>query len=218
MSSHTEPSSRFNPRRVHRAVAWSKLSPWLAALAALAAVAIAIVFMLQAGLLSALIPPEPVTPPDIESPTDTTTYELKLTGYDKENKPYSILARKGRQDPVNKDIMYLDDMIVEFTNAAGSKYNIVAKSTVYNKKDETMDMKGDVVVRQANRFTARMPQAIAQIKSKSLSTNENVEVVFADGTITAKGMEILDDGNRTRFLDKVKSRFGYPTQDGGKTQ
>jgi lipopolysaccharide export system protein LptC len=218
MSSHTEPSSRFSSRRVHRAVAWSRLSPWLAAAAALAAIAIATVFMLQAGLLDVLMPPEPVTPPDIESPTDTTTYELKLTGYDKENKPYSILAKKGRQDPVNKDIMYLDDMIVEFSNAAGSKYNIVAKSTVYNKKDETMDMKGDVVVRQGNRFTARMPQALAHIKTKSLSTHEDVAVTFADGTITAKGMEILDDGNRTRFLDNVKSRFGYPTQDGGNPQ
>ena len=174
--------------------------------------------MLQAGLLGVLMPPAPVPQPDIESPTETTTYELKLTGYDKENKPYSILAKKGRQDPANKDIMYLDDMIVEFSNSTGSKYNIVAKTTVYNKKDETMDMKGDVVVRQGNRFTARMPQAFAHIKTKSLSTKEDVQVTFADGTIAAKGMEILDDGNRTRFLDDVKSRFGYPAQDGGKTQ
>lgn len=174
--------------------------------------------MLQAGLLSILIPPEPVPQPDIENPADTTTYELKLTGYDKDNRPYSILARKGRQDPANKDIMYLDDMIVEFSNSAGSKYNIIAKTTVYNKKDDSMDMKGDVVVRQGARFTARMPQAVAYIKTKSLSTKESVQVTFADGTITAKGMEILDDGNRTRFLDDVKTRFGYPTLDGGKTQ
>lgn len=198
-------------------MAWSKVSPLFAWAAGAAAVGTALAFMLQAGLLDILMPPAPIPQPEIEGPTDTTTYELKLTGYDKENKPYSILARKGRQDEANKDIMYLDDMIVEFSNKAGNKYNIVARATVYNKKDESMDMKGDVVVSQGQRFTARMPQALAHIKTKALATKEDVVVTFADGTITASGMEILDDGNRTRFFDNVVARFGYPKQDGGTT-
>ncbi len=217
MSSHTEPGRQFNSRHAHLAVAWSRLSPVFAWAAAAAAVAIAAVFMLQAGFLSYLMPPEPAPQPDIESPTDTTTYELQLTGYDKENKPYSVVAKKGRQDESNKDIMYLDDMVAEFSNKAGSQYNIVANDTVYNKKDESMDMAGDVVVRQGSRFTARMPRALAFIKTKSLSTKDDVFVTFADGTITSKGMEILDDGNRTRFFNGVTARFGYPAQEGGKT-
>jgi LPS export ABC transporter protein LptC len=217
MSSHTNETRHYNPRHAHIAAAWSRISPWFAWAAAAFAVAVAAVFMLQAGFLDYIMPPAPAPQPEIESPEDTTTYELKLTGYDKENKPYSVAAKKGRQDDKNKDIMYLDGMVAEFSNKSGNTYNIVAATSIYNKKDGSMDMRGDVVVRQGSRFTARMPQALAIIKSKTLSTKEDVLVTFADGTITSEGMEILDDGNRTRFSNGVKARFGYPAQEGGKT-
>jgi len=217
MSSHTEPLETGASRKAQLAVTWSRLSPLFSWLAAAIAIAFTAVFLWQAGVVSYLRPPEPIEPPPIESPTDTTTYEIKLTGYDKDNRPYAIIATKGRQDEANRDIMYLDQMLARFQNGAGSQYDITTTLGVYNKQDGSMDMRGDVVVKQGQRFTARMAQALAFIKTKSLSTTENVTVSFAEGTITSKGMEITDDGNRIRFFNGVKARFGQKTQEGDKT-
>ena len=78
----------------------------------------------------------------------------------------------------------------------------------------TMDLRGDVVISQGTRFTARMEKAHVLVKEKSLSSDVPVAVTLADGFINANALRITNDGANILFLNGVKARFGAKVDKG----
>jgi lipopolysaccharide export system protein LptC len=216
MSSHTDLSGAVTGRRARYLTGWARIAPLFSWLAAGLGVAFLGLFLLQAGFFALLLPDEPGAPPAIENPADVTSYETRLTGFDKDNQPYWVTAARGRQDDKNRDIMHLEQVAAQFSSKAGAVYDVTAESGKYSKKHSRVDLAGDVVIRQGDRFTARMNKARAFIKRKQLSSNVAVAVTFADGTIHAKGLQITDDGNTILFFNGVHARFGGPAKKGDK--
>jgi LPS export ABC transporter protein LptC len=179
------------------------LLSWLAGALGLGFVA---AFLIQAGLFSAMVPGEPPAAP--EARTDQiTAIESTVTGMDNEKQPYEVKAKRGWQDEKTPSLVHLDKPEGIFRRAAGTEYTISAESGLYDTENKKLDLTGNVILEQKDRFKARMDRANVVVKEKRLVSDSPVAVTFGSGTVNANGMQITDDGARILFLNGVKARF-----------
>lgn len=207
MSSPTESAAR-------RAVRFARLSKALSWLAVLTGAGFVALFLVQAGLFGALMPEEPGLPTPVPNPDQITATDSTVTGMDKENQPYQVSAKRGWQDEATPNLVYLEVVEGEFRRASGAEYKVTANTGAYDTKIKELDLAGDVVIIEKERFTATMDKAHVVVEEKKLTSDVAVDVSFAGGTIKANGMQITDDGARILFLNGVKAQFGSAATKG----
>ncbi len=198
MSSPTEHARRAVRRaRVARAMTW---------FAAALGVVFVLVFLVQAGLFTALAPKEPPPPPQTR-PDQISATQSTVTGIDREKQPYEVTARRGWQDEATPNLVHLEAPEGRFRRPTGVEYTISAETGLYDADAKKLDLSGNVVLEQKDRFKARMEKANIVVEEKRLVSGSPVAVSFSSGTVNANGMEITDDGARILFLNGVKARF-----------
>jgi lipopolysaccharide export system protein LptC len=218
MSSPTETSGRTENGRAARAVRFASTARLLSYLAGAIGIGAFLLFLFQAGLFSAFMPKEKLNVPVIENPDSITARTSTVTGLDQENQPYEVTAKRGRQDAVKPNIVYLDDIAAVFRKPGGKVYNVTAASGIYDDKAKDVNLEGHVVISEATSFTARMEKAYVQIETKAMTSDVPVTVdMVGGGTIAANGMQITNDGTKILFLNGVKARFGAETGKGDQT-
>jgi LPS export ABC transporter protein LptC len=201
--------------RAVRFASTARLLSWLAGAVGLGAM---LLFLFQAGLFSALVPKEKLDVPVIENPDSISATASTVTGLDRQNQPYEVTAKRGRQDPVKPNIVYLEDIGAVFRKPGGKVYNVTASSGVYDDKLKEVELEGDVVISEGTSFTARTQKAHIKIETKAIMSDDPVSVDMAGGgTIESNGMQITDDGAQILFLNGVKARFGAATGKGDQT-
>jgi LPS export ABC transporter protein LptC len=217
MSSHTEKADRPDPVVPPDLGPWTRLAPWFSRLAAVLGLGLVGAFLWQAGVFNALMPRPPAVPPRIDNPGESTSEGARLTGFDKDNHPYWIAAEKGRQDPARRDIIYLTKITAQFASKAGEQYDVSADGGYYDRRDASLNLRGNVHILQGKRFDARMPQATVMIAQKSLQTERAVVVTMATGEIRSEGLQITHDGNHILFFNGVHAIFGGTPTSGGQS-
>ena len=197
-----------------RAARQARLARLLSWLAAATGVGFLLAFLVQAGLFSALAPETEVAQPRIANPDEISASGSTVSGIDSDNLPYEVTAARGHQDKDKPNIVHLEELAATFRNAQGAISAMTSKAGVYDTRAKDLHMSGDVVIRQGNRFTARMAKARVIIEGKSLTSDVPVDVDFGNGTVHANGLEITNDGARILFLNGVKARFGAAAAKG----
>ena len=191
-------------RKAVRAATLSRLLSWLAAAIGIGFV---VTFLHQAGLFRALMPQQAAPPAPAVEPDRITAGSSTVSGIDAEKQPYQVTATRGWQDGKTPNLVHLEDPVGNFQRAGGTKYSITGAIGLYDTEAKTLDLDGNVIVQQQDRFTARMDKAHIVVKDKTLTSDTAVTASFASGTVDANGMQITDDGNRILFLNGVKARF-----------
>ncbi|MFN4141924.1 LPS export ABC transporter periplasmic protein LptC [Aestuariivirga sp.] len=205
-------SSPINPaaRRALRQAKLARALSWLAAAIGLAAV---VAFLAQAGLFAILLPRE--APPQPRTSADQiTATQSTVSGIDRQNQPYELTAKRGWQDEKVPSIVHLEGPEGRFRRGQGAEYTLSAETGLYDTRAKSLDLAGNVVLAQDQRFTARMEKANVVVEEKKLVSQGPVAVTFASGTVHANGMQITDDGARILFLNGVKARFDAPQAKG----
>ena len=217
MSSPTEHHLDDADRLLQAARRRARLAPLLSWLALAFGLGLMAVFFIQAGLLSALIPkPKPV-PPAVEMPEQISGSNARIAGFDRENQPYEVTAKKGYQDKENADLLHMQDLTGTFRRTSGQSFALFSETGLYDSKGKEMDLEGNVRIVQAGRFTATMAKAHVGLEQKNLVSNVPVVVETSTGTITANGMQVSNDGNNIKFLNGVKAKFGGSATNGDNT-
>ena len=192
----------------------ARLAPLLSWVALAFGLGLMAVFFVQAGLLSALIPePKPV-PPAVEMPEQISGSNARIAGFDRENQPYEVTAKKGYQDKENADLVHMQDLTGTFRKKTGQSFALFSDTGLYDSKGKEMDLEGNVRIVEEGRFTATMAKAHVELEKKNLVSNVPVVVETSTGTITANGMQVSNDGNNIKFLNGVKARFSESAIDG----
>jgi LPS export ABC transporter protein LptC len=197
-------------QRALRRAALARGLTWLAA--ALGA-GFVVVFLVQAGLFTALLPQEPAPPPEV-LPDQITAVQSTVSGIDREQQPYEVKAKRGWQDDKNPVLVHLEEPEGLFRRAAGTEYSITANTGLYDTGTKKLDLAGNVLLERKDRFQARMERALVVVEEKRLVSEGPVAVSFGSGTVNANGMQITDDGGRILFLNGVKARFDAPQAKG----
>jgi lipopolysaccharide export system protein LptC len=195
-----------------KAVRRARLAKGLSWLAAALGVGFVLTFLIQAGLFTALLPGEPPAPAVTRADQITAT-QSTVTGMDRDKQPYEVTARRGWQDETTPTLVHLEAPEGRFQRT-GTQYTISAETGLYDTAAKTLDLAGNVVLEQKDRFKARMDKANIAVEEKSLVSQSPVAVTFGSGTVNANGMQITDDGARILFLNGVKARFDAPQAKG----
>jgi lipopolysaccharide export system protein LptC len=198
-------------RKAVRRAGLARAMTWLASALGLGFV---LVFLAQAGLFASLMPEEPRAPTAQTRPDQIAATASTVSGLDREQQPYEVTARRGWQDEATPTLVHLEGPEGRFRRAAGTEYTITAKTGRYDTETRQLDLSGDVVLAQKDRFTARMEKANVVVEEKRLVSAGPVAVTFGAGTVNANGMQITDDGRRILFLNGVKARFDAPQAKG----
>jgi LPS export ABC transporter protein LptC len=197
-------------RKAVRRAGLAKALTWLAAAVGLGFV---LVFLAQAGLFSAMMPREPESPPPARA-DQIAAVESTITGMDNENLPYEVKAKRGWQDEKTPSLVHLVEPAGVFRRAGGTEFTITAETGLFDTETRKLELNGNVVLEQKDRFKARMDRANVVLGEKRLVSESPVAVTFPNGTINANGMQITDDGARILFLNGVKTRFDAPQAKG----
>ena len=190
-----------------RALRWARLSGQLSWLAGVVGLGFVLAFLAQAGLFATLLPDEPAAPTAVH-PDRITATQSTVNGMDRENQPYEVKAKRGWQDEATPTLVHLETVEGRFRKASGAGYTLNADTGVYDTKLKALDLAGRVTIVQKDRFTAVMDKAHVLVEEKRMQSDSAVDVTFGNGTITANGMEITDDGARILFFNGVKASFG----------
>ncbi len=203
-----------SPTSAARAVRFAALSRGLSWLAAAIGVGFAILFLSQAGLFGAFLPAAGPAAPGLPVTDQITATESTVSGLDRENQPYQVRAGRGWQDGKVPQRVHLETVEGQFHSTSGETYRLSADTGIYDTKVKELDLEGNVVIREAGRFTAMMDRAHVVVEEKKLISDAPVNVSIGGGTIAANGLEISDDGKRIVFLNGMKARFGGAANKG----
>ncbi len=197
-----------------RALRFARGSQVLGWLVILGIVGIVGVFLAQAGLFSFLLPDEATPPKPVPNPDQITATDSTVSGIDRENQPYDVKAERGWQDETTPTLVHLETVEGHFRRLSGAEYTIRSGTGTYDTKLKSLELAGNVVIVQKDRFTARMDKAHVDVEEKKLTSDAAVDVSFANGTVRSNGIEISGDGTRILFLKGVKATFNAGSAKG----
>jgi lipopolysaccharide export system protein LptC len=197
-------------RRAVRQAGLARAMTWIAAALGLGFV---VVFMTQAGFFGALLPEEPKPPAEVRA-DQISAIQSTVSGLDTEQQPYEVTAKRGWQDDATPTLVHLEAPEGIFRRPSGTEYTIIAETGLYDTETKKLDLTGNVILEQKDRFKARMDRANVVVEEKRLTSDSQVAVTFGSGTVNANGMQITDDGRRILFLNGVKARFDAPQAKG----
>jgi len=197
-------------RKAVRQAGLARVMTWLAAALGIGFV---IAFMSQAGFFTAMLPQPPKPAPEVQAGQISATNST-VSGIDTEQQPYEVTAKRGWQDEATPTLVHLEEPQGIFRRPAGAEYTISAETGLYDTETRKLDLKGNVLLEQKDRFKARMDRANVVVEEKRLNSDGPVAVDFGSGTVNANGLQITDDGRRILFLNGVKARFDAPQAKG----
>jgi lipopolysaccharide export system protein LptC len=217
MSSRTEIHPDNTDELLLAAARRARLAPLLSWAALALGLGLVIVFLVQAGLFSALRPKPAPTPLTVEMPEQVAGAFARIAGFDRENQPYVITAKKGYQDKETAELVHMEDLTGTFQRKSRQPFEMFSKTGLYHAKAREMDLEGNVRIVEKGRFTATMAKAHVGLENKNLVSDVPVVVEMESGTITANGLQVSNDGNNIKFLNGVKAHFNQTMTKGDTT-
>ena len=194
-----------------------RLAPLIGWGAGAAGVALVASFFWQAGVFNALAPKPPVAPTVVENPAQGAATTANVTGFDKENQPYTFSSETALQDKTEPHKVHLTGVSGRFQRNSGEIITLASNGGLYDTDAKTLDLEGKVHIVSEGRFTADMDRAHVDTTTKKMTSDTPVTVVFGSGTINANGLEITDDGKNILFKDRVRAKFmSQPGEGDGK--
>ncbi|MGB8313350.1 MAG: LPS export ABC transporter periplasmic protein LptC [Aestuariivirga sp.] len=217
MSSHTEVQADDTDRLLQAAARRARLAPVMSWMAIALGMGLVVMFLVQAGLFSILIPKPKPPPLTVEMPQQISGAFARIAGFDRENQPYEVNAKKGYQDRETAELVHMEDLTGTFRRKSGQSFLLSSNTGLYNSKAKELDMEGNVRIIEKGRFTASMAKAHVEMEKKDLVSNVPVVVETSTGTIKANGLQISNNGNNIKFLNGVKARFNQTEKKGDTT-
>ncbi|HUQ35014.1 MAG TPA: LPS export ABC transporter periplasmic protein LptC [Aestuariivirga sp.] len=218
MSSRTEIQPDDTDELLLAAARRARLAPILSWAALAFGLGLVIVFLVEAGFFSALGPKPKSAPLTVEMPDQIAGAFARIGGFDRENQPYVITAKKGYQDKESAELVHLEDLTGTFHRKSSQPFELFSKTGLYHSKAKKMDLEGNVRIVEKGRFTATMAKAHVELQNKNLVSDVPVVVEMEAGTINANGLQVSNDGNNIKFLNGVKARFNQTMTKGDNPQ
>jgi lipopolysaccharide export system protein LptC len=132
------------------------------------------------------------------SGTKIVMRQPRLTGYTKDERPYTVTARAAAKDLANPDLLELEHIRATITMQDGRNVELTATEGLYNGKTDTLRLDKSVVVSSPD-YQITLREAVANIKAGSVISEQPVEVKMLQGTVNANRLEVAESGAVIRF-------------------
>lgn len=145
--------------------------------------------------------------------TKITVDSPKITGVQRDGRPFEIRARTGIQDITQPDITELQNIDSRLGAADDVNTLVRALNGVYDGLNDKMTLEGEVEIKSSTGYDIYLNSARIDFKTGALASEEPVKVLLDGGTISAKTMDVSDNGHKVAFDGKVTSMFETGSHD-----
>jgi lipopolysaccharide export system protein LptC len=133
---------------------------------------------------------------------DNAVTGLVIQGMDQQQKPFTLHAESAHAPTLESDVL-LHTVRADLTTGTGTPLSLTADEGVFNQKNQTLHLKGNVMLlKQQDAF--RLKDLIIDLKSQQASSVSGVDAALPMGKITAEGLRITDQGKTITFEGKSK--------------
>jgi lipopolysaccharide export system protein LptC len=139
-----------------------------------------------------------------------------VAGYRQDGRPYEMRAEAMTQDLRKPTAFSLTKIEGVIGMADKSSATVTAKTGSYDNAANSMDLQGDVHVRNDSGYEAFLSTAHVDFKSSAVRSNDPVKVFMNTTTITADSMQVSDNGKTVVFGGHVKTLM-IPEKDATET-
>jgi lipopolysaccharide export system protein LptC len=127
----------------------------------------------------------------------------RFDGIDERNRPYSVTADLAVQDKRNDDLVDLELPKADMSMDDGTWVAVMAKSGRYDRKAETVDLTGDVVMFHDEGFEVKTDYARVDLNSGVAEGDHPVQAQGPGGSLESEGFRVEDRGERIFFTGKA---------------
>jgi lipopolysaccharide export system protein LptC len=117
----------------------------------------------------------------------------RLSGYTKDERPYTVVARTAAKDITKPDALELEDIRTTIVMPDGRNVEVTAREGFYDGKAETIRLKTNVMVSSAD-YEVALQDALINVRAGSVVSEHPVKVNMMQGTISANRIEVRESG------------------------
>ena len=146
----------------------------------------------------------------VVSGTKVTMESPHMAGYSQDQRPYEVWANTAVQDVTDPDHVELHTLRGKMLMEDQSTVTLEAVKGLMDTKQQLLDLHKDIYVQTSNGYEAWLSQAFVDMNKNTVTSDEHVDVKWADGKISADTMKVLGGGEVVRFdghvvmnIDKV---------------
>ena len=140
----------------------------------------------------------------------------RLQGLTSDGRPYEMTAERAIQDIDAESVIDLEVLEARMPGEDGNAARVVAKTGVYDRAANTLNLAGEIVVTTTDGVVARLESAFLDIAASRLRTFEPVDIERRGSRITAGSMEMLEGGKRLIFETGVRMNIVPAAADAGR--
>jgi lipopolysaccharide export system protein LptC len=155
----------------------------------------------------------------VVSGTKITMESPHLSGYSPDRRPYEVWAKTATQDVTTPDHVELNTLHAKLLMEDQSTVTLKALTGLMDTKQQQLELHKDIYLQTSAGYEAWLSQAFADMAKGTVTSDEHVDVKWADGTLSADGMKITGGGEVVRFdghvlmnIDKLPAAETTPEQ------
>lgn len=135
----------------------------------------------------------------VVSGTKVTMESPHLAGYSQDQRPYEVWANTAVQDVTDPDHVELHTLRGKMLTQDQSTVTLEAVNGLMDTKQQLLNLHKDIYVRTSAGYEAWLSQAFVDMNKNTVTSDEHVDVKWADGKISADAMKLTDGGEIVRF-------------------
>ena len=135
----------------------------------------------------------------VVSGTKITMESPHLSGYSPDRRPYEVWAKTAIQDVTDPDHVELHTLRAKVLMEDQSTVTLDALNGLMDTKQQLLDLHKDIYLQTSAGYEAWLSQAFVDMGKGTVTSDEHVDVKWADGTLSADRMKITGGGEVVRF-------------------
>ena len=132
------------------------------------------------------------------------TMELpRIAGYTKDARAYELSAQSADQDLMSPENVELKGIAAKVGLQNDATVEMKALRGLYNTKAEQLRLKDKIELKSSNGYEARLSDAMIDMHSGQIVSDQPVEVLLLNGVLNAQHLEVTESGALVRFSGGV---------------
>ena len=136
----------------------------------------------------------------------------KMSGFNRDNRPYNLVASRAKQDLKNPDIINMENLQATVPMQADIYADIRAKIGTYDSDKEWLILSRDIEINSQDGTRILLNSAEIDLSKGKLISRHPVFVSTPTTQITADQVEVIDNGSIIIFKQKVRMTITLATE------
>lgn len=140
-----------------------------------------------------------------------------LTGFDSDQREYTVAAERAIQSLANPDQVRLEAIEATIAGDPSGTTKVTAETGQYDHSQRTLRLEGDVSVNSAEGYALRMKDVQVDFVAGTMQTDNPITVIYADSEVTSQSFQATDGGKRLLFGGGVRTTIMPPKRETAST-